>query len=294
MIDVRQVLPAKIKLVEDDEKPYLEWEPSTGAMARKGRILKEFCALADAKPEQFLRFAKQYGVLGLCPHQRLVGSCQEEGCAGWRANSWRDVREGRRPSGPNYCRKESIKTWRFFALWVRALKNAGQSLHNPAVYRLSKEDRVWLSIIYSDDGIEAGPRGVTVKLRRITRGVVTRCVQLLLVDARVIPFFSWAAHGKPYLGLASTVDHNLLAPVTIALAHELLAEDYLDAPPCTCNSCYEQYMPKKRLDPNLTTWCPKEKCQRAKSVYYARLSRTRKWDREHLSEAIYESVFSEM
>lgn len=266
MFEVARSVP-RVWLEEDQ----LVWDPSDRKPPRKGRILDQFCNLGDAKPGRFLIFARNYGVLGLCPHGFPAGWCSTDVCRGWKGEQ---IRKGWNEQDPpldsNYAMRESVEIWGHFVRQVAAIRRAGRAIQWPDAYRLTDEDKAALS--YGGSKF----RGKAETLRRVEVAVL-----VLLEMTRVHPRFKYE-RGEPRLTLWSSVRFNLLATVTMELVYDLMAPSAMDSPPVTCHSCHDEFVPARRprSDGSQRSWCPKPVCKAARGAYHARRSRARTQDQE--------------
>ncbi len=211
----RVIVPKSIELDGD----CLVWEYDypwgfTEKLVNLGdRILEKFLDLADANGLKVLRYARQYGVLGLCEHDlpythnpppvlgRSYSSIPEPYCVprGWN---------GGRAS-------ESIDTWRYFARVAMGLIRVARSQRRGNCGQSEDWQQVYQRVGFPDRLAAASPPGVTDVASDIVTFFVMRQKWELLNDQlplqRVVNEWINLANVRPCLSLLLTGAHRPVA-----------------------------------------------------------------------------------
>jgi len=227
-------------------------------------VLDEFILLCDSNDQAILKYAKTWGVLELCAHNRP--SCHEFSIgaplslppaipkppAGIRRWFHEDPRQCC-PTG-----REPLATWRFFSEQARALLNIAADLHRARLG--SAED--WRKLLRD----RVMPAGSLEAHRSGLRDAIEAWLKL----GRVKPTIDDITTGLTWTGA------DLFGEIAVQIA---LAAKAMDGQ-VLCVACGKEYQPKRLVIRRGFNYCPKVKCQRQAAAQRAKRYRDRKKEPE--------------
>ncbi len=247
--------------------PVLVWDVLSEAEPQNGKVLDDFIQLANARPEQFVKFANKFGVLQVCEHgvpyvhnanphiTGTSGFCQ--------------------PSG-----LEPVSLWRMYARLARAIIKVVADLHDvekPDIPFLlgdkkgleyySKRisdwediDGAWVFLSKSWNRNDA-PDGFFKGFFRDPHGEahnLAETINVWLEFCGVRPTFSWDLLEEPRHEIRLT-GGAVLGSVMRHLAFACARVDgYV-----TCSGCGNPFVPERRPRVGQRRWCPP--CRRGKA-----------------------------
>ena len=239
-----------------DAKKRLSWvklrSPKIGP---RGGVLDEFLQLAKQdSPQSVLRFAREWGVLGICEHDLPHShnspiSTGGGGCSPRRCSEW--------------VFWEPVNVWFQIAGHFNAILNIAAALH---LGRKGKK-RDWDLIKPMLDS-----EGRTLRAERYWLGTE---IDAMLKIGDVRPTFSWVHHHPTIKYATGGAWANLFGYLALQLALAVSRTDGL----ATCSACGRSYMPDRRPNPDRRSYC--EDCglpaaQRdASRAYRAKLRQSR-------------------
>lgn len=276
-----QGIPGVIRLEGEGEDCDLVWETSEmGALSKAKKVLGPFCKLAGAEPKRFLLFAEKYGILGLCPHGLPAAECEE--CPVVRMPE-------------QYARREPIRVWRWYAQHVKAIRDLGVELRYTGDARTISAD--WaLALGASEKTVAAiwqdrdptsvlspsnkmglvGIWGEPFHVRDQQVVAISMVLNHLLAITRPTIAFVWSPRHDPVLSLGTPMMFNVLHPITLELAYELISPSESPRPePVTCANCGDVYSPEYRTPASRKTWCSNDDCRKASSANSSKCWRAR-------------------
>ena len=167
----------------------------------RDRLIDEFVELADKSPEDIRDFARRWGVLMICEHDRPAGHA-------WPGVPEDDVLNGREllkpcaPRGwPDEC-WEPLGAWYRLALEARAMINVAAALYNPKPAKRGERRGDWQMLVHR---IWLGPKGGNPALDDLdqprhtvsAREHLQASIQRWIAWGAVQPRFSGALTGIP-------------------------------------------------------------------------------------------------
>ncbi len=203
-------------------------------------MLDEFLRLADAGPDEFLRFGLKWGALHIAAEDR-----------------------------PRLEFAEPIQAWRNVALWMRAIHRIGAELS----FKRMGDREDWATLGTRDDGDKNWPKK---KQLQESRFGLMKAIRKLVEDASLRPRFYWKPDdkgGQWQIDLDSTSrQSNLLAVLTIQLMIRIADKEGF----AVCSICHRSYVPRRQPAASKRNYCDDPKCRRERWKHLKREQRRRK------------------
>lgn len=220
------------------------------------RTLSEFVKLSEQPVVRIAQFARQWGLLGLCEHEKPATHRLED-----RNGEERSVLfpyEGCTPSPA-----ESVTVWRRYSDRFRKFIEVAQRLHRGEAVA---DDAIWATLGhplrgYFVDGSRTSP---IYQKRRLARAV-----NLQLAASGIQPTLRWDGNAPTIgFGVFGAIRTSLFSALTMQLA--LVVSDCKIA---ICTSCHQTYQPTRRTHPGQSNYCIA--CRAAGADVKARVQRLR-------------------
>ena len=273
------LLPRRIWLDDSDRSLCWEWfddsrkEPILGRARRE--LLGDFLLLHTANERSILAFARTYGPLLLCKHERPYTHNPQSGLSHPSieveseplvvsslavSNRTGEDYHGCLPTG-----REPIRAWRELSHRVSMLFSIASVLREG---RLAKRKMVEALLLPGLRLVGFGPEDLPKTLDE-QRFLVTAHTQALLSVAGLRLHFDWSAEA-PRCYLGSPTVYGLVV-------YQLLVELMGGTDLTICSHCGEPFSPKSRRRPSgRHHWCDEDECQNASRVKARRTYRRKK------------------
>jgi hypothetical protein len=189
-----------------------------------GDLLEGFLRLADAKPNDILRFAKKWGAIGSKPGA-VPGTDQRV-----------------RNVGPQYL--EPVATWRNLSIRFRALQRIGAELNCERIgekkdWRALRSPLPTTNAVYT--AVEEARFALMSNMGRLVR------------EAQLHPRLYWnKSTGQWQIEFGAYSRTNLLA----VLAFKLMVSIADKAGSALCSGCHTSYVPEKQPSVGRRNYCP--------------------------------------
>jgi hypothetical protein len=217
----------------------------------EANILEAFCRLADSPPGAVLRFAKRYGLLMLCEHDR---PCSHNPIG----THIKGVDLSCRPTF-----SEPISVWQHFSRQVRALIAIAARCHMGK----TGTDTDWAVVYEWSDSPHQAPWWV--RTAEADRAVVTQVINELFDLIMMYPTYDCNRKtGRVSIGIAG---YAVLGAVVRELAFAVGRIDGL----YTCTGCQKGFVPTRRIPKSRNPWCEDCRGTNTQSNFYKRRQRAR-------------------
>ena len=273
-------MPGEIRLIVDPE-PAIQWDwgdnhaaASFGSRAEDRLLLENFIELADAPDDQFLIFAKRYGPLYLCQHNKPVSHLGRIRHVSWASPvvSLKVLEE----SVPDLyhqlpctlSKREPLVAWRYWSQHVRTILRLATRIRSG----VPGDERDWVAYfedLNEDRDLESNDDKDAVERAREHRNQplltqwssVTFAINSLIIDADV----------RPKLSFYSSIETEIVVEgcgVLGAVARELA---YVATEGCNftiCDACGATFVPRtrdgrlKKRRAGESHYCDEEECKR--------------------------------
>jgi|GEM_PF-6697184 len=221
------------------------YEPS--GVHPDGEMLMAFCALAEASPVRILKFARKWGVLGVCSHGRAYHHLPPPGCVPRKfPESGADA-----PASQKQRRSRSAHLFGAYCepllLWHSRAKTCALLLETAdAIKRGAVVDNLLTRRFQK----LSGP--LKLDVQESQRLAVSEGVNMMMIEAGVVPTLQFTEVGFDFFlgydGLAGAVATTLFS----AVASRSFG---------LCAGCGRVHEPAKRTRDGASQWC--EKCRRS-------------------------------
>ena len=273
------LLPRRIWLDESDRTLCWEWFDGSGSEPHRGQarrgLLEDFLLLHTANEKSILAFARTYGPLLLCEHERPYTHNRQSGLkhptteveseplvVEWLAASNRPGSDyqGCLPTG-----REPIRAWRELSNRVSMLFTVASELREG---RLAKRKVIEALLLPGFRLVGFGPEDLPKTLDE-QRILVTGHTQALLSVTGLRLHFDWSLEA-PRCYLGSPTVYGLVV-------YQLLVELMRGADFTICSHCGEPFFPESRRRPSgRNHWCYKDACREASRAAARRTYRRKK------------------
>jgi hypothetical protein len=228
-------------------------------------LLEDFVELWDAPDAAILRYARRWGVLGICKHG-VPASHNDypfgvqhgvEGCFPLPAKRG------------EFWHTDPLDRWRYFSRIFRAIRDVGAQVNQSKVG--DRSDWAWVQTINRND-----PPWKSVREARM---VLSWKLQDLLDLGQVRPDLKWDNRKQQWqIEMGAHSVPNLFGLVSLSLVLSICRRELV-----ICSSCQKPYIPPRRPNPWRRNYC--QKCgnkaaqKDAARAYRLRLKQTNSNDR---------------
>lgn len=231
----------------------LRWQYDDGSRIRKTiraghGLVDAFVKLADANPEDIRDFARRWGVLLICEHDKpaghsfprelLIDALNAPEKSGWCA-----------PLGsPDEC-WEPLGSWYTLAREARAMLNVAAALHNQ---KLAKRGD-WHMLVYRVwPGPDRGDPALDIfnqpRYAAGARACLADSVNRWLAWGAVQPRLTWSGRGSPTIDFEGS---GLFGALAVQILAAVNRRGW-----AFCSECSNSYNPGRRPNPNRKNYCP--------------------------------------
>jgi hypothetical protein len=255
---IRLAIPHKVQLVDDhllaDTTAPSEWKEATPAAFRW------FIRLDTSNPDEILRFAETWGIMGFCAEHALPASHSGK-C---------EPHIVKTPSGEFYS--EPLFLWEQAIRKMAAISRVGSDITRNETWLGKEKDWKTIlgeAIVRGEEPWKDQPKGPwrNGKLARATLGWE---VDHYLALANIGPQFSWNPNRRQWTlsYVTPRSEWQLFGWLTMRLIAEICNGHLIE-----CPYCQNQYHAKRLPGDNHDHCCGEEKCRRAYFAAYRREQR---------------------
>jgi len=238
--DSIQVPPVRL---EGDSLYFQPQGPLHPATGQKERLVFDFANLADASNDTFLEFARSWGVLGLCEHEKPLFH-QVEPCLPRR-------------EGGEFV--EPIASWRSRARHIRAILNVKASLKRDELGARADWRTIWPAKPPADRTDAGKSLGIVTSILLSQVNVhpalfyVDNRLTIQFVSGNLLDLLRAMGENKDISSWLST-SGNLLAEIVVGTA--LTLQEGTGWTVCSTPECRRLYQPKRHTPEGRLHFCP--------------------------------------
>ena len=205
-------------------------------------MLEGFLGLAQGSETDIHKFARKWGVLGLCQHGLRAGIVRHPEC-----DSCQDEffgQPGKYLSG-KFILKERIFDWRRLSNHFGNILSVAIELHQGEL--AENEDLEKLVDLLPEAEKKWRNRGEIVRSRTAQQSLVQSSIELLSLQSDLQILFSWNPYANPSLNIGG----SLFGALVLQLMLVISKIDNLTL----CSACGIPFLPKRSPNPNRRRYC---------------------------------------